>query len=440
MKRTLVWLVLLAAPETVCWCQEQLTLDQAVDLAVKNNRRIHAAQLEVGKSEDAVAVARTYRLPTFRLNLLELQPLTHINFNFPTGSLGTYAATGPIPSTDTTLRSQFLPVTMFLAGADQPLSQLHRIGIGITLRDLERQLALQKLRGEEQAVATDVKKAYFGLLQTQSALEAIEEALKLFRELERVAKEGLAQQAVLPGDVLEVQTRLAQTELDEITLHNALQTQQSQINVLLGRPLESQFQVAPVSENTGTEVDETAARARALEQRSELGEARLKVLQAQKDRSLKKAEGIPEVSLTFDYLSLVNIPFVPTNTVGVGVQMNWNVYDWGRRKSELAAKDKTIEQAKTAVSETEAQIQLEVQADRHKLDESRARLKVSDLSRKTAAERLRVTLNRRQEQSVQIKDVLQMQVALAESNHQYQQDLLAYWTAKAEFDKALGER
>jgi outer membrane protein TolC len=411
-----------------------------VNIAIENNRRIHVAKLEVGKSEDAIAVARTYRFPSLRLNLLELQPLTHIDFHFPAGSLGSFPATGPIPATDTTLRSPLLPTTMFLAGADQPLSQLHRVRLGIALQELSRQLTLQRLRAEELAVANEVKKAYYAVLLTQSALDATDEALKLFRELERVAKESLAQEAILQSDVLDVQTRLAQTELDELTLKNGLQTQRSQLNLLLGRPFETDFRVVAANQNPAVEMEKAAAEARALEQRPELGEARIKVLQAEKDRSLKKAEAIPDVSLTVNYLGLANVRFVPSNSVGVGFQLSWNPIDWGRRKIELASKDKTIDQAKTAVAETEAQIRLEILADRNKLEESVARVKVSDLSRKSAAEKLRVALNRRQEEAILMKDVLQMQVTLAQADHQYQQDLLAYWTAKADFDKAIGER
>jgi len=329
---------------------------------------------------------------------------------------------------------------MVLAGADQPLSQLHRVRLGVALQELNRQLTLQRLRKEELDVANEVKKAYYAVLLTQSALDATDEALKLFHELERVAKESLAQQAILQSDLLDVQTRLAQTELDELTLKNGLQTQRSQLNLLLGRPFETDFRVVAVKESEGAEMDQAAAQARAVQQRPELGEARIKVLQAERDRSLKKAEAIPDVSLTFNYLGLANIRFVPSNTVLAGFQVSWNPFDWGRRKIELASKDKTIDQAKTAVVETEAQIQLEVAADRNKLEESKARLKVSDLSRKSAAEKLRVALNRRQEEAILMKDVLQMQVTLAQANHQYQQDLLTYWTAKADFDKAIGER
>jgi outer membrane protein TolC len=34
---------------------------------------------------------------------------------------------------------------------------------------------------------------------------------------------------------------------------------------------------------------------------------------------------------------------------------------------------------------------------------------------------------------------LQSEATLAEANHQYQQALLGYWTAKAQLEKALGE-
>jgi len=52
---------------------------------------------------------------------------------------------------------------------------------------------------------------------------------------------------------------------------------------------------------------------------------------------------------------------------------------------------------------------------------------------------LRVTTGRYKFQAVLLSDVLQSQASLAEANHEYQSALLAFWTAKAEFEKALGE-
>ena len=52
---------------------------------------------------------------------------------------------------------------------------------------------------------------------------------------------------------------------------------------------------------------------------------------------------------------------------------------------------------------------------------------------------LRVNTNKYKLTAALMSDVLQSQATLAEANHQYQQALLGYWTAKAEFEKALGE-
>jgi outer membrane protein TolC len=38
-----------------------------------------------------------------------------------------------------------------------------------------------------------------------------------------------------------------------------------------------------------------------------------------------------------------------------------------------------------------------------------------------------------------LSDVLQSQASMAEATNQYQQALLAFWTATAEFEKSLGE-
>ena len=56
-----------------------------------------------------------------------------------------------------------------------------------------------------------------------------------------------------------------------------------------------------------------------------------------------------------------------------------------------------------------------------------------------ANEKLREVNDKFRQSSVLLRDVLQQQAAVANANHDYEQALLAFWTAKAEFEKALGE-
>jgi outer membrane protein TolC len=443
MWRRAVFIAALAA-QCLIWGQQaqepELTLDQAVALAIEQNRPLKVAQLEVAKSADAVAAARTYRLPVFQFNAIGAQLLTPLNFRFPAGSLGSIPGLGAFPIVDSKVTTPRRPIALLQASASQPLSQLHKISLGIRLQDLNRQVAQEKLTAQQLVTVNDVKKTYYGLLQAQSAMEAVAEALGLLAELERVVESGLSQQVVLRADLLEVQTKRARMEQQKIVLQNGIATLKEKLNNLMGRDLRTPFRVATLPAATDWTVEVEAARQRALDQRPEIREARLKSQQAQLDRKLKRAEYLPEVSASLMYLTPANTEFLPRNVAAAGVVVNWDVFDWGRKKHELAAKDKTIAQSKLGVTETESQILVEVDARFRKLEETRAQLRVSDLARQTAAERVRLATTRLAQQTVLPKDALQAQTALAEASTEYQQSLLAFWTARADLEKATGDR
>ena len=73
------------------------------------------------------------------------------------------------------------------------------------------------------------------------------------------------------------------------------------------------------------------------------------------------------------------------------------------------------------------------------MQQTRQAFVVAQLAEETARETLRVNTNKYKITAALLSDVLQSQSALADANHQSQKALLGYWTAKAEFEKALGE-
>ena len=73
------------------------------------------------------------------------------------------------------------------------------------------------------------------------------------------------------------------------------------------------------------------------------------------------------------------------------------------------------------------------------LQQTRQSFVVAQLAEAAAREELRVNTSKYKLTAALLSDVLQSQSTLAEANHQFQQALLGYWTARAEFEKALGE-
>jgi len=143
--------------------------------------------------------------------------------------------------------------------------------------------------------------------------------------------------------------------------------------------------------------------------------------------------------LSMNYLSPFDIKFLPENIAAVGFVMDWDVFDW-KKKHELASKSEVIEQAKSGVDEATAQIQVEVGQDFRKLEEARQNLRVADLELDAEREKVRVAVNKYDEKAVLLKDVLQLKASLAEKTYKYQESLLSFWTARADLEKAIGER
>jgi outer membrane protein TolC len=51
---------------------------------------------------------------------------------------------------------------------------------------------------------------------------------------------------------------------------------------------------------------------------------------------------------------------------------------------------------------------------------------------------MRVSVNKYKLKAALLSDALQTQATLADTDYQYQQALLAFWTARAEYEKAVG--
>ncbi len=416
-----------------------LTLGQAVSIAQANNRFVKNAQLLASIDDDQIAEARTYRFPSINLYALGSQLLTPVDFSFQRGAFGSFPGIGPVPATDTRIHTPLRPTFYALTQFSQPLSQQYKIGLNIKQAKLAKLVDEQKLRAQKQSVTSQVKQAYYAILRTQSSLASSEENLKFDRELDRTTEQYVAEKTALKSDSMDVKAKIAQEEYNNLTLRDSLTSQKEQLNDFLGRDIRTDFSVAEVPEATIIEASLDADQAQALSARPELAEARLTVQQAELNRRITKTEYIPDVSLALNNLSLTSVNLLPSNVVAVGVLVSWDPLDWGRRRHELAAASKTIEQSKNSANETEAQILVEVGAKFRKLGEARALLHATALQRDAEREKLRVVMNQFEQKAALLKDVLQQKTSLESVTNQYSQALLSFWTAKADFEKSLGE-
>ena len=442
--RRLRWTVLLVVTSAFSSGQDLqpsrvLTLDDAIRLAIANNRSLKVASLEVDKSKWQVAEVKTKRLPSFSGSVLGSQLLNEVSFNFPAGAFGTIPGVGPFPTTDTKVTTPRQPVAYVVSQTTQPLSQLYKINLGVRAQELSVKIAGEKARAERQSLVKDVKQAYYAVLQSESQLEAAEANVKQYQELDRVVLQRVSQEAALKSDGLDVKAKFANEKYKLAQLRNTLDSRKEYLNNLLGRDIRAEFETEKVPVASFEEVELRLAQSRALAQRPEVKQAELSMRQAEYDRRIAKADYIPDVGIAFNYASNFNVDVLPRNMTSIGFELKWEPWDWGRRKDIVNQKKITETQAQTQLHDVQARVLMDVNARFRKLEESRLLISVAQAERDAAQQRLREVTNKYEQQAVLLSDVLRQQASTASASDDYQQALLGFWSAKSEFEKSLGE-
>ncbi len=419
---------------------EDLSLDNAVEMAIRHNGSIANAQLEVRKAGDRIAQLRTRLLPSLNFYGFGSQQLRAVDFTFDRGVLGVYPGIGPVPAEDTRVRTPLKPTAFLFGRVVQPLSPIYRIKLNLKTLDTSARIAEEQLREQRQDVIRNVKRLYYGIQQMESALRAAEETTKLYRELDRLVGDYVSQQVALKSEHLQVQSRLAKIEETTLTLRNGQASLKEQLNQILGRDVLTDFSIKAMPEASEFEMDAEAARRKALENRSELRQAKLRVEQARQDVRAKRAEYIPDIAAEFNSITLVNFNrFLPVQVNSAGLSVTWEVFDWGRKRAEMSEKRHVAQQAKNAERDAESLIIIDVNDKLRRLQQARAHLRTTRLARETALESLRVVKNRFQVQASLLRDVLEAQASLEQANAEFVQATSDFWTAKAEFERATGE-
>ncbi len=416
-----------------------LTLDEAVRLAKSNNRDLKVWGLDVGKQREALGEAKTHLYPRFDTSVLAAQLLTPIDFKIKKGQLGTFPGTGPIPGSDTNLHTPARPIAIASVTATQPLTQLIRIHLSIADQRLKVDAAQLSFDQREQKLTDDVRQSYYQVLQSQIQYESQQSTVKYLEELLQLTNRRFSQQAALEADRLSVKAEVAKATYQLTTIEDKLADSKEVLNHLLGRSVQTEFSVEPVPATLPEQEDLPAARAAALEHRPEVKLAANRVRQAELATRTEKTHYIPDIAIQASYVSPANINFLPQNVGSVGALLTWQPWDWGEKRHKVRQAALAEQQAGLSVEDTREQILVDVDSNFRHLREARAHLAVTEALRDAETEKLRNQKEAYSQQSILLSDLLKQQSSLADAESQYHQAVLAYWSARADFQKTLGE-
>jgi outer membrane protein len=418
---------------------DMLTIDQAVRTALANNLYLKIVTLDLDTSKDKVAVAKTHRYPAFNIYAFGSQLLSPISFQVAAGQFGTYPGIGPIPAINTPISTPSQPTAYLFGTISQPLLTLKKINLHVHGEELSLEQTVQQVRQQRNTIVNDVKQAYYSVVEIDNVITATQASIKQYEELDRITQEYVAEKVALQSDSLEVKAKLAQQKLQLLQAQDKLSTAKETLNNLLGRDLEIDFSVSEDKTLSSVEQDLKAAQETALAKNPTVKEAEIKIDQADNIRRLAKSEYLPDVGASFHYLSPFGVNFVPTNVMAAGIELTWEPFDWGRRRDTVNEKTVGVEQSKLNLTQTKANVLVDVNKEFRALQEARMAVDVAGAQQDATRMKLQEVTDKYGQKTALLRDVLEQQAKVQQANSDYNEAIATFWTAKANFDKAIGE-
>ena len=424
---------------TVISVASPLTLDEAVSEALAHNRQIRSAALRGSEADRRVDVEKSRRWPVLRTQGQFGAGIARAEVTFPKGSLGDYPATGPIPGSDTRvgIPRQFTGFAWFQAA--QPLTQQFRIGAAIEGAKLQAQEARSDKQEADIEITRQVRQTYFNLLALDAAMRAAKTDVEVAVEVERLAIQGVQAGTALSVEQREAASRKQRAEATVGTVENDRENLGDALNQLLGRPLGTAVELAGLPIPAAEELTAEAVQRRALENRPDLEAARLRIRQTETATRGKKYEFIPDVSVGVNYFGFINTSnLAPANYAVAGLQLDWEPWDWGRKKAELRGLHAKADRERLELEERQQQVAREALQSLREWQQSERNLAAAESVAAARADMVRVMTKRYQEQAALLRQLLESQAEYETAQEQSVRALAARGVAWANLQYAMG--
>ncbi len=426
------------AQEQAANSPRHLTLQEAVQLALKHNHVVRMAGFQVEEKQHAKDVAKSGYFPTIK-NESRVFTLTDTQFiQIPAGSLGTVAGSS-IPNNSVILNQGGLTIVTSGTGLVQPLTQLYtRVRPQNAAASAELGATKANAHETENEVALKVHQLYYRVLITQLHQTATEAKIKAAEDLQNERTAQVKYGSALDEDVIESRAQTLQSKQELLTTELQLTDLTMQLNDVTGLPLTSQLDLDPSVPG----VQDTCAREEcikvALQSHPEIVAAREELRKASAAVQLAKADYVPDITAFARYSYANNVPFLAHNFGSFGVELTYDLFDGGRRRAQVRESDAQVAEAKENLARVTEDVELRLQIAYNKLQRTKEMVQVSQELYALRAESSRVSA-----QQLQKGEALQSQAQSAvaqefDAKTVLLQSQLDYIQARDEVVQAMG--
>ncbi len=388
------------ADEVKVGTEQPITLEQAIEIALKNNKEIEEARIQVERSEAVLREARAALYPTFDLES---------GFSYSDQSL---LLDNPIEqelrdanpdATDEQIQQEV--DSQLEASPTKSFTFSNGLGLnyniydsgrrGATIRSAEKELRTTELELERivEEARFETARDYYDLQNNDALIRieeaAVEDASQTLKDAQLLKQAGLGTRF----DVVSAEVELSQAQQRLITAQANQNIARRQLAETLSVSHDTDLATADAIEEAGTwklSLPETIVQA--FKNRAELEQFLLQREIGEENRTIALSQIRPRVSASANYGLNDdfedNIGF--TDNYSLGLQAQWRLFDGGAARASAEQAEKDSQLAETRFANQRNQIRFGVEQAYFALESSRKNIATSTKEVELAQESLRL--------------------------------------------------
>jgi outer membrane protein TolC len=419
MMRCLFALLLFALTELSAAEAMKLTLSDAVRLALAQNRVLKIARLKVVESEQKRAAAKSSYFPEIKNQSTAGHTTAEGNIEIPAGAFGEIRNAGFVPNRDILINQGSLSFVTSGTTAAQPLTPLIRIRQANRIAASTVAVSRDELKKAENEVALKVHEVYYGILIARLQKQAAEQDSAYSQTRLRESEEDVRNGNALRVSVIEGQAGLLQSEQSLLTV-------------------DTRLQLSPVTPASLDNTPREETTRMALAENPQIAAAMESVQQARAALTAAKSAYIPDVSVFARHSYQNGAPFLVHNFGTFGVNLSYDVVDFGKRRAVVREREAQLAQAEQNVERLKEAVSVQVERSLNKVERTKQMLRVAAQVVKLRAEGDRISENQLANGVVLVSARRQASAATYKAQADLLQAELAHLLANAELEETIG--
>jgi outer membrane protein len=429
--------VVLVALTASLSAQEALTLRQAVDLALRSNPLLAAADAGEQEAEGRIHEARSGYMP--RAQLSE----TFQRSNNPVFVFTSLLTQHQFREQNfaTLNRADALNNYQSRLTVEQVLFDAGQMSHAVEAARFNRRLAREDARRSQSDVVLQVVQTYFGVDLAEKNLEVARESVASAQadlaRAQSIYQSGRSTNA----DVLAVRVHLAAMREQEIRASNELAVVRAALNDVLGVNLDRSFELTTPLEPRAAamEVSLQEYRRVAAQNRAEIRQAELTKRLAHTQQQIAASAYWPEVVVQ----GILEADRQELSSNGraywfAGFTLRWSLWNGGETKARVQQARFAESRAEALRKRSDSAIHLEVRKAYLDLQAAAQRLEVASAASAEAEEAQRIIQNRHQSGLTTVTELLRSETALAAARTHYLAAVYDQRVAAAVLEHAAG--